>query len=182
MTCCYVETKYFSTVDFSSVGKIEMLSRYYSLTPAILIAGGFWITTYGYTVGTARRKAINQAKEDGEKHIMERYGLPNLYAQGTSKNVKEFNSVQRSYQQCFEHYTQIVLTGMVGAICYPCTTAISTFLYFVGRYKFTTGYGTGNPKNRYSSRLVFFMYYGLAMNHAIGLLSSVNWCFGKVLL
>jgi glutathione S-transferase len=158
------------------------LSSYFALTPAVLMTTGLWIISYGMKVGQARKKAIDQAKKDGEENVIERYGLPNLYAQGTSKNAIQFNCVQRSHQQCFEHYTQAVVTGLMGAVSYPLLTAGSSLLYFVGRRAFSTGYATGDPKNRYGSALAKYMWYGLLMNHMLGMFSCANWVVGKKLL
>ena len=126
------------------------LSSYFALTPLILVTMGFWITAHGFTVGTARAKAIHHAKEAGETNVDERYGIPNLYAQGTSKFVKEFNCVQRSHQHIFETYTQVTLAGLVGAVSYPLTTAILSLMYFTGRYVNSKGYATSDPSKRFS--------------------------------
>lgn len=72
------------------------------------------------------------ARKDGEKDVDERYLLPNLYAQGTSKNVKAFNCVQRSHQHIFETFTTVVVGGLAGAVTFPVCTAVSTFLYAIG--------------------------------------------------
>ena len=98
LTGSFLETKY-SPKNTAGPGG---LSSYFAATPAILMITGFWMTAYGMKVGAARNKAIEQAKKDGEENVEERYALPNLYAQGTSKNVKEFNCVQRSHQHMFE--------------------------------------------------------------------------------
>ena len=63
-----------------------------AITPAILIGTGFWTLMHGFKVGKARTTYAELAKKDGEKDVDERYLLPNLYVQGTSKHVKAFNS------------------------------------------------------------------------------------------
>mmetsp|Transcript_24758 Transcript_24758/g.36646 ORF Transcript_24758/g.36646 Transcript_24758/m.36646 type:complete len:192 (+) Transcript_24758:148-723(+) len=178
VTGTLLETKYVSKTK-SSPGNISHL---FALTPAVLIATGFWMTSYGFTVGAARRKAIEQAKKDGEKDVTERYDFPNLYAQGTSKNAKDFNCVQRSHQHMLETYTQVVVTGIMGAISYPITTTASSLLYFAGRYVWAKGYATGEPKDRYQHPLAKYMWYGLLINHMAGIISCVNIVIGKKLL
>jgi hypothetical protein len=72
------------------------------------------------------------ARKDIEEDVDERYLLPNLYAQGTSKHARAFNCVQRSHQHIFETYTQAVLGGLAGMISLPVTTAISSLMYAIG--------------------------------------------------
>lgn len=101
-------------------------------TPAILLGTGFWALMHGFVVGRARSKYADLAKKDGEKYVDERYMLPNLYVQGTSKHAKALNCVQRSHQQIFETYTQAVLGGLAGMISFPICTSISSLMYAVG--------------------------------------------------
>ncbi len=86
----------------------------------------------GFTVGQARNMYAELARKDGEEDVDERYLLPNLYAQGTSKHARAFNCVQRSHQHIFETYTQAVLGGLAGMISLPVTTAISSLMYAIG--------------------------------------------------
>jgi hypothetical protein len=101
-------------------------------TPAILLGTGFWALMQGFTVGQARNMYAELARKDGEEDVDERYLLPNLYAQGTSKHARAFNCVQRSHQHIFETYTQAVLGGLAGMISFPVTTAISSLMYAIG--------------------------------------------------
>jgi hypothetical protein len=107
-------------------------ARITAATPAILLGTGFWALLQGFAVGKARSKYAELARKDGEKDVDERYLLPNLYAQGTSKHAKAFNCVQRSHQHIFETYTQTVLGGLAGMIAFPVCTAFSSMLYAIG--------------------------------------------------
>jgi len=111
-------------------------------------------------VGMARKKYMDAAKEDGEDNVEERYGLPNLYAQGTSKHARAFNCVQRSHQHIFEGFTQVCVSGLIAAVSFPIVTSMTTLLYAVGRYKNTQGYASseGDPSKRYSSALAPFRH------------------------
>jgi hypothetical protein len=68
----------------------------------------------------------------------------------------------------------VCVAGLVGAASFPITTAISVLAYDVGRYRFTQGYSTGKPENRYASPLSWFMWYGMLSMYLVGLVSSVK--------
>jgi len=146
-----------------------------ALTPAILIGTGFWTLAHGFTVGKARSKYAELAKKDGEPNVDERYLLPNLYAQGTSKHAKAFNCIQRSHQQIFETFTTVTLSGIMGAISFPICTAVSTLMYAVGRYQLSKGYaeagseGSGDASKRYKYPLAKYMWYGFLGNVLLGM-------------
>jgi hypothetical protein len=172
-TGIFLETKYGPSL--SSAGPSGMLSLY-SVTPLILIGTGFWSLAYGMVVGKARAKAIEDAKADGEKDVEERYGLPNLYAQGTSKHALTYNAVQRSHQHIFETFGTVVLTAMVGAFSFPISTALSTLTYAVGRVAFSNAYAKseGDASKRYSSsKLSKYMWYGIMGNIFLGACSCL---------
>lgn len=162
-----VEIKYGPSL--SSTGPSGLLSLY-AITPLILIGTGFWSIIHGMTVGRARTKAIEAAKANGEKDVEERYGLPNLYAQGTSNHARTFNAVQRSHQQIFETFGTVVLSAMTGAFAFPISTAISTLTFAVGRIAFSNAYANseGDASKRYSSKLSKYMWYGLMGNIFLG--------------
>mmetsp|Transcript_45128 Transcript_45128/g.67022 ORF Transcript_45128/g.67022 Transcript_45128/m.67022 type:complete len:190 (+) Transcript_45128:104-673(+) len=158
-------------------------SGLFFVTPAIFSVMGFWIVSFGFTVGKARSNAIEAAKKDGEKDVEERYGLPNLYAQGTSKHVRTFNCVQRAHQHIFEQFTQAVLMGTAAAATFPITAGASSLIYFVGRYSLSTGYAAaeGDASKRYSSALAKYMWYGLVSNFFLSVASCGYQISGKKL-
>ncbi len=142
-----------------------------ALTPAILIGTGFWTLAHGFTVGKARAKYAELAKKDGEENVEERYLLPNLYAQGTSKHAKAFNCIQRSHQQIFETFTTVTLSGIMASISFPICTAVSTLMYAVGRYQLSKGYAEaeGDASKRYKYPLAKYMWYGFLGNVLLGM-------------
>mmetsp|Transcript_18144 Transcript_18144/g.25573 ORF Transcript_18144/g.25573 Transcript_18144/m.25573 type:complete len:194 (-) Transcript_18144:71-652(-) len=176
----YVENKYVPSNTDGPFGT----SSWIGLTPALFTGMSFWALTHGMKVGKARNKYIELAKKDGEKDVDERYGLPNLYAQGTSKHARAFNCVQRSHQHIFETFTGAVVAGMAGAVSYPITTAASTLVYFVGRVSLSNGYAAadGDATKRYSSPFARYFWYGLLCNIFLGLISSANMVAGKKIL
>mmetsp|Transcript_19577 Transcript_19577/g.27167 ORF Transcript_19577/g.27167 Transcript_19577/m.27167 type:complete len:194 (-) Transcript_19577:158-739(-) len=176
----YAENKYAPSNTDGPFGT----SSWFGLTPVLFAGMSFWALSHGMKVGQARNKYIELAKKDGEKDVDERYGLPNLYAQGTSKHVRSFNCVQRSHQHIFETFTGVVLTGMVGAMSYPLTTAASTLACFVGRVALSNGYAAaeGDASKRYSSPFARCFWYGLLGNILLGFASSANMIAGKKLL
>jgi len=148
-------------------------NRITAVTPAILIGCGFWTLAHGFSVGKARTKYAELAKKDGEKDVDERYLLPNLYAQGTSKHARAFNCVQRSHQHIFETFTTVVVSGLAGAVTFPICTAASTLMYTVGRYYLSKGYAEseGDSTKRYKYPLAKYMWYGFLGNMFFGLAS-----------
>jgi len=74
------------------------MAAWFAATPLVLVGTELWSLVQGQKVGQARSEAVDAAQKDGEKDVEARYGLPNLYAQGTSNHVKKFNAVQRSHQ------------------------------------------------------------------------------------
>lgn len=142
---CWTEHRYWSrsaTKGSPAAGTEELAA--FLLTPTILFGVGYWAVLHGFlVVGKAREKYMAQARADGEENVEERYGLPNLYAQGTSPHARAFNCVQRSHQHIFETYPLVVISGMLGAIGFPLTTALSTLSYAVGRYLISRDYARG---------------------------------------
>jgi MAPEG family len=160
------------------------LSTLAGLTPLIFTAFSFWTVTHGFEVGKARTRAIEDAKESGEADVEDRYNLPNLYAQGTSRFVKVFNCVQRSHQHILETFTQALATGLIACVHFPITAAISSLAYAVGRRALSIGYAKseGEPSKRYSSPVAVYCWYGLLSNMMLAGLSCVNMIAGKKLL
>ena len=52
----------------------------YGLVILVLSATYLWLFVVGLSIGKARTKYSELAEKDGEKDIVERYQLPNLYA------------------------------------------------------------------------------------------------------
>ena len=156
-------------------------SSFYGVTPLLLIGTGFWSVVHGMKVGAARTKYIELAKKDGEKDVDERYGLPNLYAQGTSKHVRAFNCIQRSHQHIFETFTQVCVAGLTAAQSYPLTAALTTLCYAVGRVSLSNGYAAceGEADKRYSSKLAPYTWMGMMSTFILGALSCGRMVYGK---
>ena len=177
----YLETKFGPNLGTGSLG----LPRLFGITPAILTGTSFWILLHGFlVVGQSRSKYMKLAEADGEKEVEERYGLPNLYAQGTSKHARAFNCIQRSHQHIFETFPYLCMLSLVGAVHYPITAATATFAYALGRYHLSIGYANsdGEPSKRYASRFAPLMWYGLLANMVIAGLSCASFYGGKPIL
>jgi MAPEG family len=176
---CFLESKYAPALllGLGGVGPTG-LPKAFGFTPIILSGLSFWCLIHGFlVVGASRNKYIQLAEKDGEKEVKERYGLPNLYAQGTSKNALAFNCVQRSHQQIFETFPQMCLLSMVGAVHYPMTVAATLIAYAVGRITLSQGYD-----NRYSHPLAKLIWYGYIATIAVATVSGVSFVAGKNLL
>lgn len=154
---------------------------FFGATPLILIGTSFWITAHGMVVGKARAKYSKLAKDAGEKDVDERYGLPNLYAQGTSIHARSFNCVQRSHQHIFEGFTQVCVAGMTAALSFPLTTAATTLMYAVGRYSASTAYANadGDASKRSNTPLYMCMWYGTVATYLLGLMSCAKMLMGS---
>jgi glutathione S-transferase len=146
----------------------------FALTPIILIGFGLWTSNYGFTVGSARAKYMELAEKDGEENVKERYGLPNLYAQGTSIHARAFNCVQRAHQQIFESFPQVIVSSLTGAVTFPLATAASTIVYVIGRRAMSNSYaaGEGDASKRYSSVLSGVHWKALVGLYFLGLASG----------
>jgi len=178
----YLESKYGPPANKDGPLGLTTLA---GLTPLIFTYASFWSITYGFVaVNAARKKALENAKKDGEANAEENYSLPNLYAQGFSKHAKEFNCVQRSHQHIFETFTQAITTSLIACVSFPITAAIGSLAYILGRKALSAGYANsdGDPSKRYSSALAPFTWYGLMGNTFLAFLSCVNMIAGKKLL
>ena len=161
------------------------LSTSAGLTPLIFTYMSWWSLSYGFlVVKRARLDAIEKARKDGEKDVDERYALPNLYAQGTTKPAATFNCIQRSHQHIFETFTQAVVTATFASVHYPLTAAFNAVLYAVGRQAISKGYaeGDGDATKRSSSPFANLCWYGLFSNVLLAFLSCANMVSGKKLL
>lgn len=171
-----------SIAESKFVPKDSLLNSYSGIAPFILIGTGFWMTMHGMAVGHARKKYMELAKKDGEPDVEERYDLPNLYAQGTSKHARAFNCAQRSHQHILETWTQCVLSSLVSTVQFPITAAFLTGLYAVGRISLTNDYykAEGDPSKRYAHKLLSMnAWYGLVGLYILGMISSVKMIAGK---
>jgi hypothetical protein len=160
-------------------------SSLFAVTPAILTGIGFWALTFGsFKVGEARTKYKKLAEKNGELNVEERYSLPNLYVDGNTKAARAFNCAQRAHQHIFETLSCVMLTGVMGAMQYPITTAITTLMYAVGRIQMSNAYynSEGDASKRYEPTLAWFMWYGVIMNCMLSFLSCANMVAGGKLL
>jgi len=124
----------------------------YGLVILVLTLTYLWLFMVGMSVGAARDKCSALAEKDGEKDVAERYQLPNLYAQGTSKHVRAFNCVQRSHQQILETLPGYFCTVLVTGLEFPITAFVMASLWLYSRMVWVKGYAAsmGEPTQRYS--------------------------------
>lgn len=124
----------------------------YGLVIMVVTVTYLWTVTVGMSVGDARKKYSALAEKDGEKDVADRYQLPNLYAQGTSKNVRAFNCVQRSHQNLLETLPGYLLTVLIAGLEFPVTAFVLASMYLYSRMVWVKGYSNsmGDPVERYS--------------------------------
>jgi len=183
----FLESKFSlaSVVGLGGTSSTTGLPQAFGMTPVILSGMSFWILMHGFVVvNNARKKYSALAEKDGEKDVNERFGYPNLYAQGTSKHVRAFNCVQRSHQQIFENFPQICLLSMVGAVHYPVATAVTLATYAVGRIANSMSYAhaEGDADKRYSHPLSMGIWYGYISTIVVSVVSSVSMIVGKAVI
>jgi MAPEG family len=176
VTAAVLESKYAS----SATSEGSVLGGVLGVTPMLIVGTGFWAVVHGFSVGTARKKYMDLAKKDGEKEVDERYDLPNLYAQGTSKHARAFNCVQRSHQHIFETFTQTIASAMIGWHIYPISSAIFMLMYSIGRITLSQGYAAteGEASKRYSSKFAIFTWYGVMGLHALAMVAAAKMMLG----
>merc|ERR1711971_1171824 len=117
----------------AGLGFLTTVPRGYGLVIGVISVTYLWVLMLGMKVGAARSKYSALAEKDGEKEIAERYQLPNLYAQGTSKHARAFNCVQRSHQQILETFTGYCCTVLFTGWLYPVTAFVLASLWLYSR-------------------------------------------------
>jgi hypothetical protein len=173
----YAENKYMGNMRGPTTSSgIDGLSPLSFAAPSVLLGVGFYTLVHGFEVGKARNKYMALAEKDGESDVELRYGLPNLYAQGTSKHARAFNAVQRSHQHILETYPFVVLGGLLATYQFPICATLSTLTYAVGRVILSDNYAKsgGDASKRYTNPLARFMWYGLLTTFFLGMASGIK--------
>eukprot|EP00802_Teleaulax_amphioxeia_P029514 Tamp_31643.p2 GENE.Tamp_31643~~Tamp_31643.p2 ORF type:complete len:205 (-),score=42.37 Tamp_31643:75-689(-) len=129
-----------------------VVSQLYGGVVLVNVVGSSFMMMYlSFIPGMARKKYIEKATEAGDKDAEARFSLPKLYAEGFSKEAKEFNCHQRAHQQALETYSNFVVCSVIGGIRQPLLTSLAGLLYIAARVKWAQGYCTGDPMNRYKA-------------------------------
>jgi len=123
----------------------------YGLVIMIVTYTYFWVLLVGMGIGKARQEYSELAEKDGEKQVEERYKLPNLYAQGTSKHARAFNCVQRSHQQLLETLPGYFCTVLLSGLEFPVATFVLASMWLYSRMLWVKSYAKskGDPAKRY---------------------------------
>ena len=134
---------------------IDALPRSFGLFVIALTFLDFWVITYGFVVGKARKKYKEVAAKNGEKDTEHRYSLPNLYVDGNTKPALAFNCVQRSHQQMMESIAQINMVALMAALNFPIVAALLVSLHVAARMVWCKSYADseGEPGKRYDHPL-----------------------------
>lgn len=153
----------------------------YGLVIVVLTITYLWLTVVGMTVGESRAKYIALAEKDGEKNVAERYEIPNLYAQGTSKHVQAFNCVQRSHQQILETFPGYVFTVLITGLEFPITAFVLASLWLYSRIVWVKGYmaSSGQPMQRYSHPFAGFFWHSMLTLIVICVVVGVQLVLGR---
>lgn len=103
--------------------------------------------------------------------------MPKLYAEGFSARAKKFNCVQRGHQQALETYPQFLALSFIGGLRFPLTCAAGGALWCYARLKWSEGYATGNPSDRYSHFLSVGIWVGLLIQLLAAFIVSITALF-----
>lgn len=117
----------------------------------------------GGKVGAARKRFKEKALKNGDADAEERFSYPKLYAEGFSKEAKDFNCVQRGHQQALETYSQFVFLSLIAGLKYPVVSTVAGIIWIVARFKWAEGYATGQPDKRYESFFAKGIWIALIM-------------------
>ena len=113
-----------------------LVSKLYGCVVMVNVVGSsIMLMRLSFIPGSARKVYIEKAKAAGDKEAEERFSLPKMYAEGFSKEAKEFNCHQRAHQQALETYTNFVVCSLIGGIRHPLLTTAAGVLYIVARLK-----------------------------------------------
>jgi len=153
----------------------------YGLVIAVLTITYLWVLMVGMSVGASRAKYSALAEKDGEKDVAERFQLPNLYAQGTSKHVRAFNCVQRSHQQILETLPGYFCTVLITGLEFPITSFVIASLWLYSRIVWVKGYAAsmGQPMDRYSHPFSGFFWHAMTALSVTSLFVAAQLLLGR---
>ena len=139
------------------------VKRLYGLTVLAAVGTSFTMIFLGFSVGKARKAAIEDATASGDEHATERFSYPKMYAEGFSEAAKKFNCVQRGHQHALETYTQMLGLTLLGGLSQPIVSTAAAVLWMAARTSWAEGYASGDPKERYTPRLAFHIWTTLLL-------------------
>ncbi|KAI8854934.1 hypothetical protein BC829DRAFT_378847 [Chytridium lagenaria] len=103
----------------------------YGYVIGVAASSVLFVTSLGFKVGSARRKAqvpYPSSEEDRAKHI--------------------FNCVQRAHQNTLEGYPAFLALLFAGGVEHPVIAASAGVVFLAGRYFYAKGYSSGDVKKR----------------------------------
>jgi glutathione S-transferase len=143
---------------------LPFLPRGYAAVLLVNVVGsGLVMATLGVRVGQARTAFKEKALKNGDKDAEDRFSYPKLYAEGFSREAKDFNCIQRGHQQAIETYTQFVAYSLVAGIKYPLVSTVAGLMWTLARFQWADGYATGAPTRRYEFMLSRGIWIALLM-------------------
>jgi glutathione S-transferase len=162
-------TVYLASAAFPIVSK-----AYGAVLLVNVIATGFLLVFMGASIGAARTKFIEKAKKEGDKDAEARFAYPKMYAEGFSKEAKQFNCMQRGHQQPLETYTMFVAMSVIGGLKFPIATLCGGVLWMYARIKWAEGYSSGEPSKRYQSWVSYGIWSSLVLVAAAAISTAVT--------
>jgi glutathione S-transferase len=160
--CKYAKDVFPAFYNASSV--LPFLPHGYAAVLLVNVVGsGLVMAVLGTRVGQARTAFKEKALKNGDKDAEDRFSYPKLYAEGFSREAKDFNCIQRGHQQAIETYTQFVALSLVAGIKYPLVSTVGGLVWTVARFQWAGGYATGTPSRRYEFLLSRGVWISLLM-------------------
>ncbi|PWN49507.1 membrane-associated proteins in eicosanoid and glutathione metabolism [Violaceomyces palustris] len=103
------------------------------------VIGSFWLVTFqSFKVGSARKAAKIQ--------------YPQMYAElaqvEKSKEANLFNCAQRAHQNTLENLPSFIVLTLLNGLFNPRITTVLSFGWVFSRILYSSGYYSGEPKNR----------------------------------
>eukprot|EP01066_Platyproteum_vivax_P010617 Platyproteum_vivax@DN4775_c0_g1_i1.p1 len=154
------------------------VSRLYGGVMLINVVESCAVLQYlAHNVGAARSKCKEDAKKAGDTDAEARYSYPKLYAEGFSKEARQFNQAQRSHQHALETYPAFLALSFVAGVHFPIATLIAGGLWNTARVAFAMAYTHQGAADRYNL-LSFqiwtssFVLFGLACVSAVKMMAN----------
>ena len=101
--------------------------------------------------------------------------------EGTSKNARAFNCVQRSHQQILETFTGYLMTALLAGLEFPLSTSFFCGLWLYSRRVWQQGYSTsdGAPGKRYDHPFAGFFWTAMLVVWMLCCLSAISVLLGR---
>ena len=108
------------------------------------------------------------------------HSLPTI-KEGTTKNARSFNCVQRSHQQILETFTGYCVTALIAGILYPMTSFLFCGLWLYSRMLWVSSYAAseGDASKRYDKPFSAFFWMAMLVLWMTSSLVAISMILGR---